>query len=146
MQYLHLSLLNNYCHKWVIQKSFISNGARSWLFGAMKFPYNCCYLIDVYYCNYTRCKKANNTLLFIYTKGTCRMGAKDDGRSVVDENSRVWAYENLFIGSCGVIPTGTACNPTNTAMALAINSCRYILHTFGGKVDMPFKLRSTSSL
>ena len=59
------------------------------------------------------------------------MGAEDDGTSVVDTDSKVWGYNNLFIGSCGVIPTGTACNPTNTAMALAIRSCENILKTFG---------------
>ena len=55
------------------------------------------------------------------------MGDSDDGESVVDTNSKVWKFTNLFIGSCGVIPTGTACNPTNTAMALAIKSCNAIL-------------------
>lgn len=59
------------------------------------------------------------------------MGDQDDGTSVVDTHSKVWGYNNLFIGSCGVIPTGTACNPTNTAMALAIRSCEKILETFG---------------
>ena len=59
------------------------------------------------------------------------MGDQDDGTSVVDTYSKVWDYNNLFIGSCGVIPTGTACNPTNTAMALAIRSCEKILETYG---------------
>jgi len=69
--------------------------------------------------------------LALHLTGTCRMGAEDDGKSVVDTHSKVWGYKNLFIGSCGVIPTGTACNPTNTAMALAIKSCGYILKKFG---------------
>ena len=142
MQYLHLSLLNNYCHKCVIQKSFIFNGTRSWLFGAMKFPYSRCHVIDVYYCNCTRYENSN-TSLFIYAKGTCRMGEKDDGTSVVNTDSRVWAYKNLFLGSCGVIPTGTACNPTNTAMALAIKSCEYILEKFGEK-STPIKAEKPS--
>lgn len=68
---------------------------------------------------------------FLFIKGTCRMGDVDDGKSVVDTFSKVWSYNNLFLGSCGVIPTGTACNPTNTAMALAIRSSGYILKTFG---------------
>ena len=55
------------------------------------------------------------------------MGDSNNGESVVDTNSRAWNFTNLFIGSCAVIPTGTACNPTNTAIALAIKSCREIL-------------------
>lgn len=69
-------------------------------------------------------------------QGTCRMGKEHDGSSVVDTFSRVWAYDNLFLGTCGVIPSGTACNPTNTAMALAIRSANYIVDNFkGGKFN-----------
>ena len=55
------------------------------------------------------------------------MGDKDDGTCVVDTHSRVWDFNNLFLGTCGVIPTGNACNPTLTAMALAIRSTDYII-------------------
>ena len=55
------------------------------------------------------------------------MGDKDDGTCVVDTHSRVWGFNNLFLGTCGVIPTGNACNPTLTAMALAIHSTDYII-------------------
>ena len=61
------------------------------------------------------------------------MGNKHDGTNVVDTDSKVWSYENLFLGSCGVIPTGTACNPTLTAMALAIKACNKILEMYGEK-------------
>ena len=60
-------------------------------------------------------------------QGTCRMGEADDGESVVDTDSKVWKYNNLYLGTCGVIPTGTACNPTLTAMAIALKACKSIL-------------------
>ena len=55
------------------------------------------------------------------------MGEKDDGTSVVDTHCKVWGVDNLFIGSCGVMETSSACNPTLTAVALAVRTCRKIL-------------------
>ncbi|HEV8716261.1 MAG TPA: GMC oxidoreductase [Candidatus Binatia bacterium] len=58
--------------------------------------------------------------------GTFRMGS-DRQTSVVDENSKVWEYENIYLGGLGVMPSKMASNPTLTACALAARSVGRIL-------------------
>jgi choline dehydrogenase-like flavoprotein len=62
----------------------------------------------------------------LHYMGTFRMGESDDGTSVCDALSRVWRFDNLFVGGNGVIPTANACNPTLTSVALAIRSCERV--------------------
>lgn len=63
----------------------------------------------------------------LHYEGTTRMGLKDDGTSVCDTYSKVWGYENLFVGGNGVIPIATTSNPTLTSVAMAVRSAGKVI-------------------
>ncbi|MFF2245093.1 GMC oxidoreductase [Arthrobacter sp. NPDC058130] len=72
----------------------------------------------------------------LHYQGTTRMGAADDGESVCSPDSQVWQAPGLFVAGNGVIPTATACNPTLTAVALAVRGARRIAKEFASALLM----------
>lgn len=61
--------------------------------------------------------------------GSCRMGAKDDGSSVVNGSGQVWAMDNLFVAGNAVLGTSNSSNPTFTLVAAALRTADRILAT-----------------
>lgn len=72
----------------------------------------------------------------LHYQGTTRMGQTDDGESVCSPDSEVWQVPGLFVAGNGVIPTATACNPTLTAVALAVRGARRIAEDLTGSLLM----------
>ncbi|MFT4215160.1 MAG: GMC family oxidoreductase, partial [Microbacterium sp.] len=68
----------------------------------------------------------------LHYQGATRMGAGDDGQSVCSPDSEVWAAPGVFVAGNNVIPTATACNPTLTAVALAVRGARRIARDLAG--------------
>ncbi|MFT3797591.1 GMC oxidoreductase [Microbacterium sp.] len=68
----------------------------------------------------------------LHYQGATRMGTSDDGRSVCSPDSEVWAAPGVFVAGNNVIPTATACNPTLTAVALAVRGARRIARDLAG--------------
>lgn len=51
----------------------------------------------------------------------------------MEKTGLVWGVKNLYLGGCGIIPTGNASNPTLTAACHAIAGARRILAELNGK-------------
>lgn len=62
----------------------------------------------------------------VHVTGTTRMGTSQDD-SVVDQHSRVWGFDNLYLGGNGLIPRGSASNPTLTSVAMALKASEHIV-------------------
>lgn len=62
----------------------------------------------------------------IHGTGTTRMGTSPND-SVVDEHSRVWGIDNLYLGGNGLISRGSASNPTLTTVAMALKASEHII-------------------
>jgi pyranose oxidase len=64
--------------------------------------------------------------LALHITGTTRIG-NDPETSVADANSKVHGKKNLWLGGNGCIPDSTACNPTRTSVAIALQGARSIV-------------------
>lgn len=73
----------------------------------------------------------------LHYEGTTRMGTIDDGTSVCDTHSKVWEYDNLYVGGNGVIPMATTSNPTLTSVAMAVRSAEKIISLLKAEMDHP---------
>ena len=63
----------------------------------------------------------------LHYSGTIRMGKINDGTSVCNTYSKVWGFDNLFVGGNGVIPMATTSNPTLTSVALAVRAAEKVI-------------------
>ncbi|URM88845.1 GMC oxidoreductase [Streptomyces sp. MRC013] len=68
----------------------------------------------------------------LHIAGTTRMGTSPMD-SVVDEHSKVWHIDNLYLGGNGLHPFGNASNPTLTSVAMALRAADTIVKGHPGR-------------
>lgn len=67
--------------------------------------------------------------------GSYRMGAADDGSSVVDSSSKVWGYDNLYLAGNGLFSDKNTCNPSLQTVAFALRASDAILDRVSARAE-----------
>ncbi|KAK8094921.1 hypothetical protein PG997_001606 [Apiospora hydei] len=73
-----------------------------------------------------------------HATGTTRAGTSRDD-SVCDKYGRVWGTDNVVVGGCNVVPAGSACDPTLTAVCFAIAGADKIIEKLAPKAAVAGK-------
>ena len=67
--------------------------------------------------------------------GTCRMGASNDGTSVVDSKLRVWGVEGLRVADASIMPEISSGNTNVPTGIIAMKMVDFLMREHVGRVD-----------